>query len=90
MLTLNETLILLQEVYDEYFSFLGFDEFLRDRGQSVATAFCHIGTHASFDPIEISRHDNDLKSLMKARLIDALVCAQDKISEDIKRIEGIK
>ena len=91
MSSLNEIQIALQKMYDKHFSFLGFDKFLRDYGQSVLTAYYRVSTCATIDPVEILQIDGkpELKFLMKTRLIDALLCAQNEIGENIKRIEEI-
>ncbi|KKN77458.1 hypothetical protein LCGC14_0360170 [marine sediment metagenome] len=93
MSNLSETQITLQEIYDKHFSFLEFNKFLCEYGQLILTAYCIVSADVSFDPREISRlgkGESKLKLLMKARLIDTLICIQNKISEDIKRIEEIK
>lgn len=82
----------LQTLYNDNFSFLGFDDFCRNAQQPLTfVAFCSMATHAAIAVEEIRmchKTKRKLIPIMRVRLLDALYCLQNKVNEDIKKLKG--
>lgn len=86
----NKVQKLLQKVYDENFSFLKFEKFLSHPQQMmIFVSHCFINMRVAFDCYEILetiKSKQKLKTVMRARLIDALLSTRDSINENLKRL----
>ena len=85
----------LQKIYDDNFSFVGFDKFFLANQLQFEFVTKHTeSTYAAFNYKELqmvrAKEGCGIKHLMKVRLIDALCFIKNNVDEKIKQLEEIK